>query len=227
MPALYALAVRRLLPRALRDRRRRAHRRHRRRLLPQGHGDRGEAARARPVPSGDLGRARPDAPLRLDRLRRRGRRGQAARPARAARREGAARRQPRLLPRRPAAGLPDDRRGARQATRRRGLDAAGRREAVRPRPRVGEAAHRDAAASTSTRTRSSGSTTTSARRRCRTCSPFASRTGSSSRSGTASSSTTSRSPSPSRSGSRRGPATTSTPARSATSSRTTSSSCSR
>ena len=65
--------------------------------------------------------------------------------------ERATRRQPRLLPRRPAAGVPDDRRGARQAARRARLDAARRREAVRPRPRLGEAAEGDAAASTSPR----------------------------------------------------------------------------
>ena len=143
MPALYALAVRRLLPPrfaivgvARTDGDDDAFR--------QDMETRGEAARARPVPAGDLGRARPDAPLRRDRLRRRGRRGQAARPARQARRGRAARRQPRLLPRGAAAGLPHHRRGARQAARRPRLDAARRREAVRPRPRVGEAADRDA-----------------------------------------------------------------------------------
>ena len=128
---------------ALRDRRRRAHRR-RRRLLPAGHGDGGEAARARPVPAGDLGRARAEAPLRRDRLRGLGRRGQGARPARQARRGRAARRQPPLLPRGASAGLPHHRRGPRQAARSARLDAARRREAVRPRPRVGEAADRDA-----------------------------------------------------------------------------------
>ena len=115
-------------------------------------------------------------------------------------------RQPPLLPRRPAGRLRDDRQRARRAAGRGGLDAADRREAVRPRPRVGAAAERDPAARTSPRTRSSGSTTTSARRRSRTCSRCGSRTGSSSRSGTASSSTTSRSPSPSRWGSRAAPA---------------------
>ena len=82
-------------------------------------------------------------------------------------------------------------------------------------------AERGGSSATSTRRRSSGSTTTSARRRSRTCSRCASRTGSSSRSGTASSSTTSRSPSPSRSGSRAAPPSTNRRARSATSSRTT------
>ncbi len=48
----------------------------------------------------------------------------------------AARRQPRLLLRRAAGRVPDDRRGARQAAHGDGLDAADRREAVRPRPRV-------------------------------------------------------------------------------------------
>ena len=116
---------------------------------------------------------------------------------------------------------------ARQAACRQGLDAADRREAVRPRPRLRARAERGARRSTSPRARSSGSTTTSARRRSRTCSRCASRTASSSRSGTASSSTTSRSPSPSRSGSRAARRSTSRPARSATSSRTTCCSSSR
>ena len=54
--------------------------------------------------------SRPTSPTR--------RRGQARDDARQARRGAAARRQPRLLPRRPAAGVRDDRRGARQAARR-------------------------------------------------------------------------------------------------------------
>ena len=49
----------------------------------------------------------------------------------------------------PPSGVPDDRRGARRAARPRGLDAADRREAVRPRPRLGARAERDAARSTS------------------------------------------------------------------------------
>ena len=60
-----------------------------------------------------------------------------------------------------------------------------RREAVRPRPRVGARAQPDAAHASSPRRRSSASTTTSARRRCRTSSTSASPTRSSSRSGTA------------------------------------------
>ncbi len=78
MPALYALAVRRLLPEryaivgvARTD--------GSRRRVPQGHAGRGEAARARPVQPGGLGRARREAPLGHDRLRRRRRRGQAPR----------------------------------------------------------------------------------------------------------------------------------------------------
>ena len=65
-------------------------------------------------------------------------------------------------------------------------ERAGRgREAVRPRPRVGAGAQRDAARRSSPSRRSSASTTTSARSRCRTCSTSASPTRSSSRSGTA------------------------------------------
>ena len=55
----------------------------------------------------------------------------AARARRGARHGG----QPPLLPRRPAGGVRDDRPRARRAAQRRGLDAADRREAVRPRPR--------------------------------------------------------------------------------------------
>ena len=55
------------------------------------------------------------------------------------------RRQPRLLPRRAAGRVLDDRRRARQAAERReGLDAPDRREAVRPRPRLGARPERDA-----------------------------------------------------------------------------------
>ncbi len=129
---------------ALRDRGRRAHR-GRRRLLPPGHADGREAARTRPVPAGRLGRARRAAALRRDRLRGRRRRERRPRPARQARRGAATRRQPRLLPRGPAARVPDDRRGARQAARRARLDTARRREALRPRPRIGEAADGDPA----------------------------------------------------------------------------------
>ena len=63
--------------------------------------------------------------------------------------------------------------------------ARGRREAVRPRPRVGAGAQRDAALGLPGDERSSASTTTSARRRSRTSSTSASPTRSSSRSGTA------------------------------------------
>ena len=54
------------------------------------------------------------------------------------------RRQPRLLPRRAAAGVPGDRGGARQAPQRARLDAPHRREAVRPRSRVRAGAQQDA-----------------------------------------------------------------------------------
>ena len=60
-----------------------------------------------------------------------------------------------------------------------------RREAVRPRPRLGARAQSNPARRASTRSRSSASTTTSASGRCRTCCSSASRTRSSSRSGTA------------------------------------------
>ena len=93
----------------------------------------------------------------------------------------------------------DDRRASSASAARQRLDAADRREAVRPRPRVRARAERAAVASTSTRARCFGSTTTSARRRSRTCSRSDSRTASSSRSGIASSSITSRSRWPSRS----------------------------
>ena len=104
-----------------------------------------EAARARPVPRRRSGTSSPRSSTT----------SRPTSPTRAARtscttlldkldEEQRARRQPRLLPRRPAAGVPDDRRGARQAARRPRLDAPRRREAVRPRPRVGAAADRDA-----------------------------------------------------------------------------------
>ena len=65
---------------------------------------------------------------------------------------------------------PSSRRSARVG---RGEGRAGRRrEAVRPRPRLGARAQRDAALASSPRTRSSASTTTSARRRSRTSSYF-------------------------------------------------------
>ena len=73
----------------------------------------------------------------------------------------------------------------------------------------GADAERAARGAASRSARCSASTTTSARRPCRTCSLCDSRTGSSSRSGTASSSTTCRSPSPSRWGSRVAQPTTS------------------
>ena len=113
----------------------------------------------------------------------------------------------------PPKAIANARRGDRRAAHDRRLDAADRREAVRPRPRVGARAERGACAGTSTSARSSGSTTTSARRPCRTCSRSGSRTGSSSRSGRASTSTTCRSRSPSRSGSRAAPRSTSRRAR--------------
>ena len=67
-------------------------------------------------------------------------RGRRRRGAARSRREARDRGQPPLLPRRAAGGLRDDRERARAAPRRRGLDAADRREAVRPRPGVGQVA---------------------------------------------------------------------------------------
>src|SRR6266542_4136963 len=125
---------------ALRHRRRRAHGGDRRRL-PRQHEAGGAEVRPRRVPPGCLGRARREHALRRDGLLRRGRREHARRAAWAARRGARARRQPRLLPGRAAAGLSGDRRRARQAAQRDRLDAADRREAVRARSRVGAAAH--------------------------------------------------------------------------------------
>ena len=130
----------------------------------------------------------------------RGRRAAADRLPRRPRRDARHRRQPRLLPRRPAEGRSADRHRAGPAARSAGWtrlivekpfghDLRERPPAERPRPRV-----------LRRRRRSTASTTTWARRPSRTCSSCASPTASSSRSGTASSSTTSRSRWPSRSG---------------------------
>ena len=100
-----------------------------------------------------------------------------------------------------------------------------RREAVRPRPRLGAAAERDPARAPSTRTTSSASTTTSASGRCTTWSSSASRTRSSSRSGTASTSRACRSRWPRTSACRAAARSTTRPAPSATWSRTTCSRC--
>ena len=228
MPALYSLAFRGLLPEsfaivgAARTEETDEQFRERMKQAVQD-------ARARPVRRGGLGRARG-----RDALRRRStspttkRRGRAARHADASSTRSAARRATASTTSRcrraRSATLVDE---IARAARRRGLDPADHREAVRPRPRVGARAERRDPASTSPSTRSSASTTTSARRRCRTCWRCGSRTASSSRSGTGSSSTTCRSRSPSRSGSRAAPASTSRRARSATSSRTTCCSSSR
>ena len=113
------------------------------------------------------------------------------------------------------------------ARSRRPLAARGRREAVRPRSRVGAGAQPRRSARCSASDRSTASTTTSARRRSRTSSSSASPTASSSRSGTATTSTTCRSRSPRRSASSSAAATTTRPARCATWCRTTCSSSSR
>ena len=71
-------------------------------------------------------------------------------------------REPRLLPRRPAGGDAEARRGDRRAPHDRRLDPPDRREAVRSRPRVGPRAEPSCSlAAASPRTRSSASTTTS------------------------------------------------------------------
>ena len=80
-----------------------------------------------------------------------------------------------------------------RARRLREQRAGHRREAVRPRPRLGARAEPDAAQRLPRSSRSSASTTTWARRRCRTSSTSASPTRSSSRSGTATTSRTCRS----------------------------------
>ena len=99
-----------------------------------------------------------------------------------------------------------------------------RREAVRPRSRVGAGAEPRAARGLPRGVRSSASITTSARRRCRTSCTSASPTRSSSRSGIATTSRTCRSRWPRASASRAAASSTKRPASSATSSRTT---CSR
>ncbi len=200
MPALYSLAVPAAAARAVRRRRRRPHRGVRREFRERDEGG-GAALRARRVPPGRLGRARRGDALLRARRRRRGRRGPARRRCspRSTRERGTQGNRVYYLAVPPSAigtlvSAIAERRD------REGLGAADRREAVRPRPRLGAGAERADRGALRRSARSSGSTTTSARRRCRTCSRCGSRTASSSRSGTASSSTTSRSRSPSRSG---------------------------
>ena len=83
--------------------------------------------------------------LRRHRVRRRGGRGPGRARARGDRRRARHRRQPALLPRRAAAGVHGRGDRDRRAAREGGLGAADRREAVRPRPRVGPRAERAAA----------------------------------------------------------------------------------
>ena len=123
------------------------------------------------------------------------------------------RRQPRVLPVDPAGVLRRRRRPAQGARpgrprSRRHLAPGRRREAVRPRPRVGARAQRHPRPGLPAASRSSGSTTTSARRRCRTSWRCGSPTTCSSRSGTPTTSTTCRSRWPRTSASAAAPATT-------------------
>ena len=104
----------------------------------------------------------------------------------------------------------------RPASRRDGLEAHHRREALRHRPAVGAASSTAKSSPTGTRTRSTASTTTSGKRPSRTCSRSGSRTGCSSRSGTRTTSTTSSSTSPRPSTSKGAVATTTRPASCAT-----------
>ena len=143
-------------------------------------------------------------------------------PSRALESKLGARRAPAPLPGHPAEHVPDGDRAAargRPAPTRR---ARRRREAVRPRSRLGARAQRDPAPRLPRGRRSSASITTSARRRCRTSSTSASPTRSSSRSGTGTTSRTCRSRWPRASASRGAASSTRRPASSATSSRTTS-----
>ena len=96
-----------------------------------------------------------------------------------------------------------------------------RREAVRPRPRLGDARSPTSCTSTSTSRSSTGSTTTSGRWASRRSSTCASRTRCSSRSGTATTSRASRSRWPRTSASRTAATSTTRSARCATSSSTT------
>ena len=121
-PALYSLAVAAPAARALRHRRRRAHRADDE-AVGRGDEEGGRRARARRARRRRLGRARRRDALRRDRLRRRRRRGRRRRGAARAGRGARHGRQPRLLPRRPAGGVRDDRERARRAAQRR---AAGR-----------------------------------------------------------------------------------------------------
>ena len=82
--------------------------------------------------------------LRRHRVRRRGGRGPGRAGARGDRRRARHGRQPALLPRRAAAGVHGRGDRDRRAAREGGMGAADRREAVRPRPRVGPRAQRPA-----------------------------------------------------------------------------------
>ena len=126
-------------------------------------------------------------------------------------------RQPPLLPRDPAVGVPRDRPapgqgGPRPRAPRRRLAAGRHREAVRPRPRLARSGSTARWARSSASGRSTASTTTWARRPSGTCWCSGSATGSSSRSGTAATSTTCRSRWRSRSGSRTAARSTRRPA---------------
>ena len=141
-------------------------------------------------------------------------------------------REPPLLPRRPAERVPHGQRQPRHGGARgrsRGSSSALRASSSRsPSATISRAATRSTRTCTasSTRPRSSASTTTSARRRSRTSSRSASATRSASRSGTASTSTTCRSRWPRTSASRGAASSTRRPGRRATSCRTTCSSSS-
>ena len=120
----------------------------------------------------------------------------------------------------PARHVPDGRREAGLGRAQRARPDR-RREAVRPRPRVGPRAEPTRCTRSSPRSASSASTTTSARRPSRTSSCSASRTCCSSRCGTGTTCAACRSRWPSRSASRAAAASTRASARSATCCRTT------
>ena len=141
MPALYALAFRRLLPerfaivgaaRTEGDRRR----------VPRADEAGRPGARPRPVRRGGVAAARRRHALRHARLRRRQGGGRAARHAGLARQGARDAGEPRLLLRGAAERDRDARRRDRGAAVGRGLDQADHREAVRARPRVGARAER-------------------------------------------------------------------------------------
>ena len=125
-----------------------------------------------------------------------------------------------LLPRDPAVPVRHGRQGALRGGPHR-QRARGRREAVRPRPRLGPRARRPSCTSTSTSRSSTGSTTSSGRWASRRSSTCGSRTRCSSRSGTATTSSPSRSRWPRTSASRTAATSTTRSARCATSSSTT------